>query len=137
MGEHEVSPMTHPDNFVKPTQDDYDLAHVRVLIRLRRKFTQAVAEELAGVMRQWFVDIGSKGVFGDAGVAAISPTMRYLERCAGFELDARGSGQETLNTLYLAVLNWGINQRRPLVLTDLAGDRNEPVFTSNLSISLE
>ncbi len=53
-----------------------------------------------------------------------------------FELDATESGQDTLNTLYLAVLNWGMNKRRPLVLTDLAAGKNEPVYTSDQSVPL-
>jgi hypothetical protein len=136
MGEHELGALMYPGICAKATEDEYDLAHVRVMIRLRRKFSEEVATELAGVLRQWFVDIGSKGVFGEAGLKSISSTMRYQGREAGFELDARGSGQETLNTLYLAVLNWGMNQRRHLVLTDLAADRNSAVFTSDLSIPL-
>jgi hypothetical protein len=118
------------------TANEYDLAHVRVLIRLRRKFTVALAEELAGALRQWFTDIGSKGVFAEAGLKAMSPVMRWLDKCAGFELDATGSGQETLNTLYLAVLNWGMNQKRPLVLTELAADKDEPVFASDQTVPL-
>jgi hypothetical protein len=87
-------------------------------------------------VRQWFADIGSKGVFEDVGVLSVSPAVRYLGRDAGFELDARGSGQETLNTLYLAVLNWGMERRVPLRLIDLAPDRNESVFTSDVSVPL-
>ena len=95
-----------------------------------------MAEELAGILRQWFADIGSKGVFGEAGLKSTSPTLHWLDKSAGFELDATGSGQETLNTLYLAVLNWGMNQKRPLVLTDLAADKNEPVFATNQTVPL-
>jgi hypothetical protein len=118
------------------SEEQYDLAHVRVLIQLRRKFTAALAEELAGVLRQWFVEIGSVGVFGEAGLKSISPALRWLDKSAGFELDATGSGQETLNTLYLAALNWGMNQKRPLVLTDLAADKGEPMFASDQSVPL-
>jgi hypothetical protein len=136
MGEHEGAAMAYPGILKNATENEYDLAHVRVLIRLRRKFTAALAEELAGVMRQWFTDIGSKGVFGEVGVKSISPELRWLDKYAGFELDATASGQETLNTLYLAVLNWGINQKRPLVLTDLAADKNESVFASDQTVPL-
>lgn len=138
MGEHESGPLMYPVTYYYKglSAEQYDLAHVRVLIRLRKKFTVSLAEELAGVLRQWFAEIGSVGVFGEAGLKSISPAMRWLDKCAGFELDATGSGQETLNTLYLAVLNWGMNQKRPLVLTDLAADKNEPVFASDQTIPL-
>lgn len=136
MGEHENWALTYPGVLKDVTQDEYDLSQVRVLVKLRRKFTAALAEELAGVLRQWFKEIGSVGVFGEPGLKSISPALRCLDRCAGFELDAQGSGQETLNTLYLAVLNWGMSQKRPLVLTDLAADRNEPVFASDQTVPL-
>jgi hypothetical protein len=136
MGEHEHGALMYPGIFKNALEDEYDLARVRVLIRLRRKFTAALAEELAGVLRQWFREIGSVGVFGEAGLKSISPALRWLDKCAGFELDATGSGQETLNTLYLAVLNWGMNQKRPLVLTDLAADKGEPMFASDQSVPL-
>jgi hypothetical protein len=136
MGEHELGALMYPAILKEVTEDEYDLAHVRVLVKLRRKFTAALAEELAGVLRQWFKEIGSVGVFGKSGLKAISPALRWLDKCAGFELDARGSGQETLNTLYLAALNWGMNQKRPLVLTDLAANRSEPVFASDQTVPL-
>lgn len=136
MGEHELGALTYPGVLKDAAEDECNLAHVRVLIRLRRKFTAAVAEELAGVLRQWFAEIGSVGVFGESGLKSISPALRWLDKCAGFELDATGSGQETLNTLYLAVLNWGMNQKRPLVLTDLAADKTEPVFAGGQTVSL-
>ena len=69
MGEHENwGRLTYPTIGKDAKEDEYDLAHVRVLIRLRRKFTAALAEELAGMLRQWFTDIGSVGVFGEAGL---------------------------------------------------------------------
>jgi hypothetical protein len=136
MGEHELGALMYPGIFQETAEHEYDLAHVRVLIRMRRRFTAAVAEELASVLRNWFAEIGSQGVFGESGLKSISPGLRWLDKCAGFELDARGSGQETLNTLYLAVLNWGMKQRRPLVLTELAADQSEPVFGSGQSVSL-
>jgi hypothetical protein len=134
MGENENGALTYPGICKDVTADEYDLACVRVLIKLRRKFTVAVAEELARVVRRWFAEIGSQGVFGEAGVRSISSGLRWMDRCAGFELDATGSGQETLNTLYLAVLNWAMNHKQPLVLTDLAADRSEPVSASNQSV---
>ena len=137
MGEHELGVLTYPGIFQDGSQDEHDPAHVRVLIGLRRNLTKTVAEELACIIRQWFEDIGSKGVFGEAGVASLSAEMQFCGRVAGFELDARGSGQETLNTLYLAVLNWGMAQHRPLCMINFAADRSEAVFASDLSVSLK
>ena len=81
MGEHENWALTYPGILKAATEDEYDVSHVRVLIQLRRKFTASLAEELAGVLRQWFREIGSVGVFGEAGLKSISPAMRWLDKC--------------------------------------------------------
>jgi hypothetical protein len=62
MGEHENWALTYPGIGKNVTEDEYDLSNVRVLIKLRRKFTAALAEELAGVLRQWFIETGSQRV---------------------------------------------------------------------------
>ncbi len=79
-----------------------------------------MAEELADSMRTWYASTGSKGVFEEPGVLSISPEIRYLGRDAVFEIDASGSGQETLNTVYLAILSLCIARRFPLALIDLS-----------------
>jgi hypothetical protein len=131
---NELSTLMYPGICRAASEDEYDLAHVRVLVRLYRKVTQGIAEQLARALRQWFTEIGSVGVFGEAGVSSISSELRYRGREAGFEIDASGSGQETLNTLYLAILNWCMDRSYPLALIDLAPDRNEKVFASKPSV---
>jgi hypothetical protein len=136
MGSNELGVLMYPGIFKEATPDEYDLRQVRVLVRLRRKMSSDVAEELAAVVKNWFLEIGSVGVFGEAGVRSISPVMRVAGTDAGFELDAAGSGQETLNTLYLAILNWGMAQCRPLTMIGLAPGPGEKVFHSDLSLAL-
>jgi hypothetical protein len=60
------------------------------------------------------VDVGSKGAFEEGGASSISKQLRYHDKTAAFELNLHGSGMETVNTLILAVLTWGMNGRRPL-----------------------
>src|SRR5579863_2933560 len=121
----------YPVSNIDPSPQEKDLRHVRVLVELRRQMTEAVAQELGNSIRQWFDKIGSKGVFGEAGVVSISPVMLYCGRDACFEVNASGSGPETLNSLYLAVLTWAMTRRRPLSLVDLAPDVKEACFGSN------
>jgi hypothetical protein len=132
----ELGVLTYPGIFKDATPEEYDLRQVRVLVRLRRKISSDVAEELAAVVKRWFLEIGSVGVFGEAGAKSISPLMRVAGCDGGFQLDATGSGQETLNSLYLAILNWGMAQRRPLTMIDLAPEAREKVFQSDLSLAL-
>jgi hypothetical protein len=136
IGDTEQTVLLYPGIAKGISSDEHDLSRVQVLVRLRRKFTGTVATALAGVVKRWFEEIGSKGVFGDAGVKSISAALCYSNRDAGFKLDARGSGQETLNTLYLAILNWAMANRKPLCMIDLAPDRNELVFASEVWVPL-
>lgn len=115
------------------SENERDLTHLRVLVKMYRKITAVVAEEFGQAVRRWFVDIGTRGVFGEAGITSISPTFRYLDRDVALELNAVGSGQETLNTLYLAILNWGMSGHHPLDSIDLAPDQYEKVFASTTS----
>lgn len=117
-------------------EDEFDLEHVHVMIKLYRKIGKPLAEELADIVRLWFANIGSKGVFGEGGISSISPIMHHRSRDAGFELNAEGSGQETLNTLILAVFNWAMETRRPLCVIDIAANRYEKVFSSDLFVNL-
>ena len=72
-------------------------------------------------LRIWFGEVGSKGVFEEGGASSISSQLRYRDKSAEFELDLHDSGMETVNTLILAVLSWGMGGRRPLSSFTFAG----------------
>lgn len=127
----EVGPREVPVN-----EWEYDLAHLRVTISIHKKMSKTTAIELAEVVREWYSQIGSKGVFGEGGVALRSPLMRYHGRKVGIEIDASNSGQETLNSLVLAALNWGMAKRLPLHTINLAAAPDAKVFASDQSVSI-
>jgi hypothetical protein len=102
------------------TPNEYDLQHMHVMVVCRRKLSPAAPKELADAVRTWFATVGSKGVFGESGISRLGPTLRYVDRLACFELDAHESGEHTLNSLILAILNWGIANCYPLDAIDLA-----------------
>ncbi len=116
---------------------EHDPARVQVGITMYRKITHKIADELAVVVKQWFSEIGSKGVFGEEGVRSLSHMMHYSGRQAYFEINATDSGQETLNTFYLAVLNWGITKRQPLLSIDLAAEWREKLLASEKQVPLK
>lgn len=118
------------------SRDERDPSRLPVLAQLYRKITKPIAEALAEVVRAWYAEIGSKGVFGEQGIRSISPVMRVAGRQACFELDVTGSGQDTLNTLYLALLNWGMSRRQPFSSIDAAADRYEKAFSSQVTFPL-
>lgn len=127
----EVGPREVPVN-----EWEYDLAHLRVTISIHKKMTKATAIELGEVVRDWYSQIGSKGVFDEGGVALRSPLMHYRGREVGIEIDASNSGQETLNSLVLAALNWGMAKRLPLHTINLAAAPDAKVFASEQSVSI-
>ncbi len=93
---------------------EYDVGVVRVLISFYRSCRQRAAESLSEVIGQWFSEVGSKGVFGERGLKDMSRHLRYRKSHCMVTVDVTGSGQETLNTLLLAVLNWGMSGPYPL-----------------------
>lgn len=115
---------------------EYGLSHLRVTIALHKKMSKSTAIELAEVVRKWFSQIGSKGVFGEGGICLRSTLMHYRGREVGIEIDASGSGQETLNSLVLAALNWGMARRLPLHTITLAAAPDAKVFASDQSMPL-
>lgn len=119
-----------------PSREEHDLGQIRVKVQLHRKFSRAAAEDLASAVLAWFTDVGAKGVFGERGMSAISPVVHYLKKDASFTLDMRDSGQETLNSMVLAILNWAMNTRRPLYWIAMAIEEWEPVLKSEQSVPL-
>lgn len=128
--------LMYPGIFKEAHRDEFDSRQVRVTIELYRRLNRTIVEELADVVRRWFVGIGSKGVFDDGGITSISAVMQYRGREAGFTLNAQHSGQDTMNTLYLAVLGWGLTSRQPLCTLNLAAKGDEMVFSSDSSVRL-
>jgi hypothetical protein len=118
------------------SKEELDLGHIGIMVQLHRKFSKEMAEDLAHAVRNWFEEVGSKGVFGEHGASSLSPVMSYLGKDASFEIDISESGQDTLNTLVLAILNWAMSTRRPLYCIAMAIDEYEPVLKSQLSVSL-
>jgi len=106
-------------------EEEQQLDCLIVMVRLYRQLSLKMAEELASALRDWWQGSGQSGVFGERGAIGISPQLHYRGKVAWFELDARGSGQETLNSLVLSILGWAIAKSYPLFLIDLATSRYE------------
>jgi hypothetical protein len=121
---------------------EYELNHLRVHIKFFRKADTRLAEDLAASIAVWFRTIGSQGVLGDNGISSVTSPLFFRAKKAGFEVDAAKSGEQTINTLLLAIINWGIERRRPIALIGLADvyerdffDRDK-VFDSDTSVPI-
>jgi hypothetical protein len=133
----ECGPLTYPGVGQLPTESEHDIQRLRVVVRSYLRITEVVASDLAAALRQWYTRIASQGVFGEEGLRGISTEMHYGKYVAGFRLDARGSGQETLNTLYLTTLAWGMSRKHPLeVLADFSAETAEGVFSSRSTVPI-
>ncbi|HEV3301264.1 MAG TPA: hypothetical protein VG055_16555 [Planctomycetaceae bacterium] len=93
---------------------EYDVGVVRVLISFYRSCRQRVAESLSEVIGRWFSEVGSKGAFGERGLKEMSRHLWYRDPHCMLTVDVTESGQGTLNTLLLAILNWGMSGPHPL-----------------------
>jgi hypothetical protein len=102
-----------------PAEDDP--SHLRVSLDFYRALPRDGLTDLACALRTWFADVGSKGAFEEGGASSISSHLRYHDKRVAFELDLHDSGMETVNTLILAVLSWGMSGRRPLSSFTFAG----------------
>jgi len=107
-----------PTDVMEVTKYEYEVRRVEVMVSLFRKFAKGGVEEFAIVVRKWYEAIGSKGIFGEGGCRDLSATMRYTAKNALFDLDAGQSGEHTMNTLTLALLDWGMSCRQPISRVD-------------------
>jgi hypothetical protein len=108
----ENGPLLAPGGGGQRLRCENELSRVRVLVQLHRKFTEETANECASALRHWFIAIGSKGVFDEAGMTSLSPVLRYQVKDATFDVDASQSGAHTLITLVLAIMTWAMECRR-------------------------
>jgi hypothetical protein len=106
-----------------PLRCEYDLERVSVSIRVFRRMRKVIPQALADALKTWFAEIGSKGVFGEAGVTALSQELRHSGKDAAFGIDASQSGEHTLNTLLLAIIDWAMDCQQPLELVSFVAAR--------------
>jgi hypothetical protein len=119
----ESGPLLAPGGGGPTLRCEYELNRVRVLVQLHRKLTKDAADELANALRNWFLEVGSKGVFAEGGMTSISSVLRYQSKDATFDVDASHSGAHTLVTLVLAILDWALDCRRAINLVTFVAGR--------------
>jgi len=119
-----------------PREEEYDLGHLGLYLKFFPRLSSDQLEDLARTLWRWYLEIGQKGVWAEPGISGIGPALLYTDIEAAISLDATRTGQNTLNTLYLAVFDWAIDRRIPLDEIRLAAIRDTAVWSSKTFIPL-
>jgi hypothetical protein len=90
-----------------PAPGEFDLAHLEATVAFRTRVSKAVREAFVGAISTWARTAAERGAFDDGPVSLASPGIEFSGTRARFLLDASLSGQDTLNWLALAILDFG------------------------------
>jgi hypothetical protein len=103
----EVSFSAGRGRYRPPSPGEYDLDRLEVIVAFRRKPPRAARRAFAAAIADWSRAASERGAFNDGPIALASPSVSFNNVRAWFQIDARRSGQDTLNWLALAILDFG------------------------------
>jgi hypothetical protein len=90
-----------------PSPGEFDLARLEVTVGFRTRVGKGVRNAFVDAVATWERGAARRGAFEDGPVTLVSPGSEFGGVRARFHLDARRSGQDTLNWLALAILDFG------------------------------
>jgi hypothetical protein len=90
-----------------PAPGEFDLDRLEVTVAFRTRAGKAVRKAFVDAVAAWGRAVAVRGAFDDGPVALVPPGIEFGGSRARFHLDARLSGQDTLNWLTLAFLDFG------------------------------
>jgi hypothetical protein len=90
-----------------PAPGEYKLARLEVTVGFRTRMNKAVRQAFVDAISAWGTTAAARGAFEDGPISLASPGVEFNGTRARFFLDARLSGQDTLNWLALAILDFG------------------------------
>lgn len=90
-----------------PASGEYALDHLEVTVGFRAKVGKAVRRQFVVAVSAWGATAAGRGAFDDGPISLASPGVEFSGTRARFFLDARRSGQNTLNWLALTMLDFG------------------------------
>lgn len=103
----EVSFSAGRGQYRPPSAGEYELDRLEVVVGFRRKPPRAARRALAAAVAGWAEAAGERGAFDDGPIALASAGVSFNNVRAWFRVDARRSGQDTLNWLALTLLDFG------------------------------
>ena len=86
---------------------DYRVEDLQISILFAQAAGERTRTRLAACLCTWFNSVDKEGMFGEGPISKASDELVFRGRLAQFRLDASRSGQDTLNWLFLTVLNFG------------------------------
>src|SRR5205814_861726 len=89
-----------------PAPGEFELDRLEATVAFRTRAGKAVRQAFVEAVAAWALAAAERGAFDDGPVALASPGVEFAGTRARFRLDARRSGQDTLNWLALALLDF-------------------------------
>jgi len=90
-----------------PSPGEFDLEQLEITVGFRSRPSKATRIAFVAAVAEWARAASLRGAFDDGPVALASPAVSFNGVRAWFRIDARRSGQDTLNWLALAMLDFG------------------------------
>jgi hypothetical protein len=90
-----------------PDPGEFDLANLEVTVLFRTRVSKGIQKSFAEAVASWGREAAQHGAFNDGPVILLPPGIEFKGVRARFHLDARHSGQDTLNWLSLAIFDFG------------------------------
>jgi hypothetical protein len=90
-----------------PAPGEFDLVHLEVTVGFRTRASKAVLRSFVDALSACAATAATRGAFEDGPIALASLGVEFSGTRARFFLDARMSGQDTLNWLALTILDFG------------------------------
>jgi hypothetical protein len=90
-----------------PAPGEFELDHLEVTVGFRTRVSKAIRQEFVDTIAAWGAAAAGQGAFDDGPISFASPGVEFSGTRARFFLDARLSGQDTLNWLALVILDFG------------------------------
>jgi len=95
-----------PRLYTYPTRD-YRLDDFPITVVFKRKPKGPIQTRFASFLAEWFRGVIKQGILGEGPIRSVSREVHFRGAVAQLRVDATDSGQNTLNWLLLAVLNFG------------------------------
>ena len=90
-----------------PAPGEFELDRLEVTVGFRTRVGKAVRCSFVDAVSAWAAAVTKRGAFDDGPISLALPGVEFSGTRARFLIDARLSGQDTLNWLALAILDFG------------------------------
>jgi hypothetical protein len=90
-----------------PAPGEFELATLEASVAFRTRTSKGVRRSFVKAISAWAATASERGAFEDGPVSLASQGVEFSGTRARFRIDARCSGQDTLNWLALVILDFG------------------------------